>query len=89
MSGRITTVSKPPKLERKKRVAAYAQCFQRQGRYASLAVRTGQPLQRTNPEKWRLALCSVYADEAKTGTKDSRADFKGLLPIAVPEKSIW
>lgn len=78
MSGRITTVSKPPKLERKKRVAAYARVSS--GKDAMLHSLSAQVshysdlIQRNSD--WLYA--GVYADEAKTGTKDSRADFQRL-----------
>ena len=70
MSGRITTVSKPPKLERKKRVAAYARVSS--GKDAMLHSLSAQVshysdlIQRNSD--WLYA--GVYADEAKTGTKD-------------------
>ena len=79
MSGRITTVSKPPKLERKKRVAAYARVSS--GKDAMLHSLSAQVshysdlIQRNSD--WLYA--GVYADEAKTGTKDSRADFQRLI----------
>lgn len=79
MSGRITTVSKPPKLERKKRVAAYARVSS--GKDAMLHSLSAQVshyselIQRNGD--WLYA--GVYADEAKTGTKDSRADFQRLI----------
>lgn len=79
MSERITTVSKPPKLERKKRVAAYARVSS--GKDAMLHSLSAQVshysdlIQRNSD--WLYA--GVYADEAKTGTKDSRADFQRLI----------
>nr|DAE58434.1 MAG TPA: integrase [Caudoviricetes sp.] len=79
MPGRITTVSKPPKLERKKRVAAYARVSS--GKDAMLHSLSAQVshysdlIQRNSD--WLYA--GVYADEAKTGTKDSRADFQRLI----------
>lgn len=79
MSGRITTVSKPPKLERKKRVAAYARVSS--GKDAMLHSLSAQvshysELIQKNGD-WLYA--GVYADEAKTGTRDSRADFQRLI----------
>ena len=79
MSGRITTVSKPPKLERKKRVAAYARVSS--GKDAMLHSLSAQishysELIQRNGD-WLYA--GVYADEANTGTKDSRADFQRLI----------
>lgn len=79
MPGRITTVSKPPKLERKKRVAAYARVSS--GKDAMLHSLSAQVshyselIQRNGD--WLYA--GVYADEAKTGVKDSRADFQRLI----------
>lgn len=64
MSGRITTVSKPPKLERKKRVAAYARVSS--GKDAMLHSLSAQVshysdlIQRNG--NWLYA--GVYADEA-------------------------
>ena len=86
MSGRITTVSKPPKLERKKRVAAYARVSS--GKDAMLHSLSAQVshysdlIQRNGD--WLYA--GVYADEAKTGTKDSRADFQRLIADCRAEK---
>ena len=79
MSKKITIVSKPPKLERKKRVAAYARVSS--GKDAMLHSLSAQvsyysDLIQSHGE-WLYA--GVYADEAKTGTKDSRAGFQNLV----------
>ena len=79
MSGKITIVSKPPKLERKKRVAAYARVSN--GKDAMLHSLSEQVSYYNdliqNHGDWLYA--GVYSDEAKTGTKDSRAGFQGLI----------
>lgn len=46
---------------------------------ASFPLRADQPVQRHDPENARLAVRGVYADEALTGTKDSRGEFQRLL----------
>lgn len=79
MSGKITIVSKPPKLERKKRVAAYARVSN--GKDAMLHSLSAQVSYYSNLIQnhgdWLYA--GVYSDEAKTGTKDSRAGFQSLI----------
>lgn len=79
MSGKITVVSKPPKLERKKRVAAYARVSN--GKDAMLHSLSAQVSYYSNLIQnhgdWLYA--GVYSDEAKTGTKDSRAGFQSLI----------
>lgn len=79
MSGKITIVSKPPKLERKKRVAAYARVSS--GKDAMLHSLSAQVSYYNdliqNHGDWLYA--GVYSDEAKTGTKDSRAGFQNLV----------
>ena len=79
MSRKITIVSKPPKLERKKRVAAYARVSS--GKDAMLHSLSAQvsyysDLIQSHGE-WLYV--GVYADEAKTGTKESRAGFQSLI----------
>ena len=75
----ITIVPKLPKLERKKRVAAYARVSC--GKDAMLHSLSAQVsyysdlIQRH--DGWLYA--GVYADEAKTGTKDSREEFQRLV----------
>lgn len=75
----ITIVPKPPKLERKKRVAAYARVSS--GKDAMLHSLSAQVSYYSdliqNHDDWLYV--GVYADEAKTGTKDSRADFQRLI----------
>lgn len=75
----ITIVPKPPKLEQKKRVAAYARVSS--GKDAMLHSLSAQVSYYSdliqNHEDWLYV--GVYADEAKTGTKDSRADFQRLI----------
>ena len=79
MSGKITIVSKPPKLERKKRVAAYARVSS--GKDAMLHSLSAQVSYYSdliqNHGDWLYT--GVYSDEAKTGTKDSRAGFQKLV----------
>lgn len=79
MSEKITIVSKPPKLERKKRVAAYARVSS--GKDAMLHSLSAQVSYYNdliqNHSDWLYA--GVYSDEAKTGTKDSRAGFQNLV----------
>lgn len=85
----ITIVKKPPKLEQKKRVAAYARVSS--GKDAMLHSLSAQVSYYStliqNHDDWFYA--GVYADEAKTGTKESDRIFRGSLLTAVPEKSIW
>ena len=75
----ITIVSKPPKLDQKKRVAAYARVSS--GKDAMLHSLSAQVSYYSdliqNHDDWLYV--GVYADEAKTGTKDSRADFQRLI----------
>ena len=75
----ITIVPKAPKLERKKRVAAYARVSS--GKDAMLHSLSAQVSHYSdfiqNHDEWLYA--GVYADEAKTGTKESRADFQRLI----------
>ncbi len=79
MSRRITIVSKPSKLERKKRVAAYARVSN--GKDAMLHSLSAQVSYYSDLIQkhgdWLYA--GVYTDEAKTGTKDSRAGFQSLI----------
>ena len=79
MSGRITTVSKPPKLERKKRVAAYARVSS--GKDAMLHSLSAQVSYYSNliqnHSGWLY--CGVYSDEAMTGTKSQRNDFQRMI----------
>lgn len=79
MSKKITIVSKPPKLERKKRVAAYARVSS--GKDAMLHSLSAQVSYYNdliqNHGDWLYT--GVYSDEAKTGTKDSRAGFQNLV----------
>lgn len=75
----ITIVKKPPKLEQKKRVAAYARVSS--GKDAMLHSLSAQVSYYStliqNHDDWFYA--GVYADEAKTGTKESRPDFQRLI----------
>ena len=75
----ITIVQKPPRLVRKKRVAAYARVSS--GKDAMLHSLSAQisyysELIQSHGD-WLYV--GVYADEAKTGTKESREDFQRLL----------
>ena len=68
-----------PKIKKQKRVAAYARVSS--GKDAILHSLSAQvsyysDLIQKNPE-WRF--CGVYADEAMTGTKDSRQNFQKML----------
>lgn len=75
----ITVIPKAPKLIQKKRVAAYARVSS--GKDAMLHSLSAQVsyysdlIQKHND--WLHV--GVYADEAKTGTKDSRPDFQRLV----------
>jgi DNA invertase Pin-like site-specific DNA recombinase len=75
----ITVVTRLPKLEQKKRVAAYARVSS--GKDAMLHSLSAQVsfysdmIQRH--DNWLYV--GVYADEAKTGTKESRPDFQRLI----------
>lgn len=75
----ITLVPKPPKLERKKRVAAYARVSS--GKDAMLHSLSAQVSHYSNLIQGRSdwEYVGVYADEAQTGTKDSRENFQLLL----------
>lgn len=79
MSREINIVSKPSKLKQKKRVAAYARVSS--GKDAMLHSLSAQishysEFIQSNSE-WLYA--GVYADEAKTGTKDARENFQRLI----------
>ena len=75
----ITIVPKLPKLERKKHVAAYARVSS--GKDAMLHSLSAQVSYYSSMIQshgdWLYV--GVYADEAKTGTKESRADFQRLI----------
>ena len=79
MSRTITIMPTLPKLERKKRVAAYARVSC--GKDAMLHSLSAQVSHYSNfiqnHGDWIYA--GVYADEAKTGTKDSRENFQRLI----------
>ena len=75
----ITLVPTIPKPVRKKRVAAYARVStEKDAMLHSLSSQVSyyNELMQSNPE-WEYA--AVYADESKTGTKDSRAEFQRLI----------
>lgn len=75
----ITNISTLPKLEKKSRVAAYARVsVSKDAMLQSLATQVNyyKKLIKEN-NAWHFA--GVYADEALTGTKDSRAEFQQLL----------
>ena len=75
----ITLVPTIPKPVRKKRVAAYARVStEKDAMLHSLSSQVSyyNELMQSNP-KWEYA--AVYADESKTGTKDSRAEFQRLI----------
>ena len=75
----ITVVTRLPKLEQKKRVAAYARVSS--GKDAMLHSLSAQVSYYSdliqNHDDWLYV--GVYADEAKTGPKESRADFQRLI----------
>ena len=75
----LNTITRPPKLAQKTRVAAYARVSS--GKDAMLHSLSAQvshysSVIQSNPD-WLYA--GVYADEAKTVTKDSRENFQRLL----------
>lgn len=79
MAGTLTMVPRVPKLEHKKRVAAYARVSC--GKDAMLHSLSAQvsyysKFIQSHPE-WLYA--GVYVDEAKTGTKDAREGFQNLI----------
>lgn len=75
----ITKVAYPPKLQRKKKVAAY--CRVSSGKDAmlhSLSAQVSYYNELIHKERnWEFV--GVYADEAITGTKEGRADFQRML----------
>jgi len=75
----ITVVPQLPKLNQKKRVAAYARVSS--GKDAMLHSLSAQVSYYSSliqsHEEWLYV--GVYADEAKTGTKDSRDDFQRMI----------
>ena len=75
----IISSERPPKLTQKKRVAAYARVSS--GKDAMLHSLSAQVSYYSSliqsHEDWLYV--GVYADEAKTGTKDSREDFQRLV----------
>jgi DNA invertase Pin-like site-specific DNA recombinase len=79
MPRNITRVPQLPKLEQKKRVAAYARVSS--GKDAMLHSLSAQVSYYSdyiqNRNDWLYV--GVYADEATTGTKDNRDGFQGLL----------
>lgn len=90
MSGKITIVSKPPKLERKKRVAAYAR------------VSSGKDAMRSIRSQHRSAITATSFKTTVTGsirvyipTKPRQAPriqeqvFRIWSQTAVPVKLIW
>ena len=75
----ITLVPTIPKPIRKKRVAAYARVStEKDAMLHSLSSQVSyyNELMQSNPE-WEYA--GVYADESKTGTRDSRVEFQRLI----------
>jgi len=75
----LTIISKPPKLEQKKRVAAYARVSC--GKDAMLHSLSAQVSYYSNfiqnHSEWLFA--GVYVDEAKSGTRDTREGFQNLI----------
>ena len=89
MSGKITTVSKPPKLERKKRVAAYARVSS--GKDAMLHSLSAQVSHYSDLIR-EIATGSMQASmpmKPRPARRIPERIFKGLLPTAMPEKLIW
>ena len=75
----LTIISKPPKLQQKKQVAAYARVScGKDAMLHSLSVQVSyySKFIQSHP-KWIYA--GVYVDEAKTGTKDNRDGFQRLI----------
>ena len=79
MQRTITIVPKTPKLDQKKRVAAYARVSS--GKDAMLHSLSAQVSYYSTLIQSRgdWLYVGVYADEAKTGTKDTREDFQRLI----------
>lgn len=79
MSRTITAMPTLPKLERKKRVAAYARVSSdKDAMLHSLSAQVSHYSDFIqNHDNWIYV--GVYADEAKTGTKDSRENFQRLI----------
>ena len=75
----VTRVAYPPRLMRKKRVAAY--CRVSSGKDAMLHSLSAQVSYYNNliqkEDSWEFV--GVYSDEAITGTKEGRADFQRML----------
>ena len=75
----VTRVAAPPKLPVKQRVAAYARVSS--GKDAMLHSLSAQVSYYSNYIQrhagWEYV--GVYADEAKTGTKDKRENFQRML----------
>ena len=79
MEKQVSKIPVTPKLERLKRVAAYARVSSgKDAMLHSLAAQVSyySKLIQTHPG-WRFA--GVYADEAYTGTKEARPEFQRLL----------
>jgi len=79
MTRTITIVPALPKLEQRKRVAAYARVSS--GKDAMLHSLSAQVSYYSSliQKHGDWLYVGVYADEAKTGTKDNRADFQRLI----------
>ena len=79
MQRTITVVPKTPRLDQKKRVAAYARVSS--GKDAMLHSLSAQVSYYSTLIQSRgdWLYVGVYADEAKTGTKDTREDFQRLI----------
>ncbi len=76
---KVTQVVFPQKPQRRKRVAAYARVSSgKDAMMQSLATQVGHYSRLIQDEpKWEYM--GVYADEAKTGTKDAREEFQRLI----------
>ena len=88
MERTITKIDAMPKLEMKKRVAAYARVSSgKDSMIHSLAQQVNyyKHLIQSN-DAWTFA--GVYADEAYTGTKDTRHEFQVLLKMLRQARSI-
>ena len=87
----ITLVPTIPKPIRKKRVAAYARVStEKDAMLHSLSSQVSyyNELMQSNPE-WEYS--GVYADESKTGTKDSRVESSRSRSAGLPEtrSTVW
>ena len=85
----ITIVPKPPKLEQKKRVAAYARVSS--GKDAMLHSLSAQVSYYSdliqNHDDWLMLACTPM--KPRPAQRNPEQIFRDLSLTAVPEKSIW